>query len=64
MYQQEKVGKLEGGIKFLELCEFEKIDGGEFLYLPRDKVEMAVLHTAGNELTGAINNPFFGVLWV
>lgn len=62
MYQQEKVGKLEGGIKFLELCEFEKIDGGEFLYLPRDKVEMAVLHTAGNELTGAINNPFFGVL--
>lgn len=59
---QEKVGKLEGGIKFLELCEFEKIDGGEFLYLPRDKVEMAVLHTAGNELNGAINNPFFGVL--
>ncbi|XP_047951531.1 UBX domain-containing protein 1 [Salvia hispanica] len=59
---QERVGKLKGGIEFLELCGFEKIEGGEFLYLPREKVDMPVLHSAGSELNSAINNPFFGVL--
>lgn len=59
---QERVGKLVGGINFLELCGFEKIDNGEFLFLPRDKIDIPVLHTAGNELNSAINNPFFGVL--
>ncbi|KAK6145813.1 hypothetical protein DH2020_019682 [Rehmannia glutinosa] len=59
---QERVGKLKGGIEFLELCGFEKIEGGEFLYLPREKVDIAVLHSAGSELNSAINNPFFGVL--
>ncbi|CAN0875353.1 UBX domain-containing protein 1 [Linum grandiflorum] len=59
---QDRVGCLEGGIQFLELCGFEKIEGGEFLFLPRDKVEMAVLNSAGSELNSAINNPFFGVL--
>lgn len=58
---QERVGKL-GGTKFLELCGFEYIEGGEFLFLPRDKVDMAVLSSAGSELNSAINNPFFGVL--
>ncbi|KAK6122880.1 hypothetical protein DH2020_043406 [Rehmannia glutinosa] len=33
---QDRVGKLKGGIEFLELCGFEKIEGGEFLYLPRE----------------------------
>ncbi|KAI3459675.1 hypothetical protein Pfo_016338 [Paulownia fortunei] len=59
---QDRVGKLKGGIEFLELCGFEKIEGGEFLYLPREKVDIAVLHSAGSELNSAINNPFFGVL--
>lgn len=59
---QERVGKLKGGVEFLELCGFEKIEGGEFLYLPREKVDIAVLHSAGSELNSAINNPFFGVL--
>ncbi|KAK1426373.1 hypothetical protein QVD17_15044 [Tagetes erecta] len=59
---QERVGKLEGGIKFLELCGFEKIEGDEFLFLARDKIDRAVLNSAGTELNSAINNPFFGVL--
>lgn len=59
---QERVGGLKGGVEFLELCGFEKIEGGEFLFLPRDKVEMAVLNSAGSELNSAIVNPFFGVL--
>ncbi|GMN63916.1 hypothetical protein TIFTF001_032980 [Ficus carica] len=59
---QERVGALKGGIEFLELCGFEKIEGGEFLFLPREKVEIAVLHSAGSELDSAIKNPFFGVL--
>lgn len=59
---QNRVGNLKGGIEFLELCGFEKIDGGEFLYLPKEKVDIAVLHSAGSELNNAINNPFFGVL--
>ncbi|KAK9289018.1 hypothetical protein L1049_017489 [Liquidambar formosana] len=59
---QERVGGLRGGIEFLELCGFEKIEGGEFLFLPKDKVDMAVLNSAGSELNSAINNPFFGVL--
>lgn len=56
------MGALNGGIQFLELCGFEKQEGGEFLVLPRNKVDMAVLHSAGSELDSAIKNPFFGVL--
>lgn len=59
---QDRVGKLEGGIKFLELCGFEKVEGDEFLFLARDKIDRAVLNSAGTELNSAINNPFFGVL--
>ena len=59
---QDRVGALTGGIAFLELCGFEKIEGGEFLFIPREKVDMVVLNSAGSELNSAINNPFFGVL--
>ncbi|KAH7517567.1 hypothetical protein FEM48_Zijuj09G0078600 [Ziziphus jujuba var. spinosa] len=59
---QERVGSLKGGVEFLELCGFERSEGGEFLYLPHDKVDMAVLNSAGSELKSAINNPFFGLL--
>ncbi|XP_019707845.1 uncharacterized protein [Elaeis guineensis] len=58
---QDRVGSLKGGIQFLELCGFEKLEGDEYLYLPRDKVDMVVLKTAGLELNAAITNPFFGV---
>ncbi|PON32737.1 Zinc finger, C2H2 domain containing protein [Parasponia andersonii] len=59
---QERVGALKGGIEFLELCGFEKIEGSEYLFLARDKVDVTVLHSAGAELDSAIKNPFFGVL--
>ncbi|CAN6890314.1 unnamed protein product [Brassica oleracea] len=59
---QERVGSLRGGIEFMELCGFEKMEGGEFLFLPRDKIDPAVINSAGTELNSAINNPFFGVL--
>ncbi|KAK4266647.1 hypothetical protein QN277_027537 [Acacia crassicarpa] len=59
---QERVGALKGGIDFLEICGFEKVEGGEFLFLARDKVDKAVLNSAGSELDSAIKNPFFGVL--
>ncbi|KAK2999549.1 hypothetical protein RJ639_023609, partial [Escallonia herrerae] len=59
---QNRVGKVEGGIQFLELCGFSKMEGDEFLFMPRDKFDMAVLVSAGTELDNAIKNPFFGVL--
>ncbi|KAG6598853.1 UBX domain-containing protein 1, partial [Cucurbita argyrosperma subsp. sororia] len=57
---QERVGSLKGGIEFLELCGFER--GGEFLYLPRDKVDRGALVTAGSLLESAMTNPFFGAI--
>lgn len=53
---------MTGGVEFLEACGFEKIEGDEFLTLPKEKVDLAVINSAGAELTSAINNPFFGVL--
>lgn len=53
---------MKGGVEFLELCGFERSEGGEFLYLPLDKVNMAALNLAGTELKSAITNPFFGLL--
>ncbi|KAJ6809988.1 chromatin assembly factor 1 subunit A-B-like [Iris pallida] len=58
---QDRIGSLQGGIEFLEQCGFQK-EGDEFLFLPRDKVDMAVLNSAGSEINSAISNPFFGVL--
>ena len=60
--KQDRAGSLRGGIEFMELCGFEKMEGGEFLFLPRDKIDPAVINSAGTELNSAINNPFFGVL--
>lgn len=53
---------MKGGIEFLELCGFERTEGEQFLYLPRGKVDMALLNSAGSELKSAITNPFFGLL--
>ncbi|KAI3831131.1 hypothetical protein MKW92_040218 [Papaver armeniacum] len=58
---QDRVGSMRGGVEFLEVLGFEKIEG-EFMFLPRDKVDMVVLNSAGSELNSAIINPFFGVL--
>lgn len=60
--EQSRVGSLEGGVEFLELCGFEKIDGGKFLFLPHDKVDLAALNLAGTQLESALTNPFFGFL--
>ncbi|KAJ1409560.1 PUB-like domain superfamily [Sesbania bispinosa] len=57
---QDRVGSLNGGIEFLELCGFEKT--GDFLYLPQEKVDMELLNSAGFVLNSAMTNPFFGVL--
>ncbi|PIA25784.1 hypothetical protein AQUCO_10800039v1 [Aquilegia coerulea] len=58
----DRVGSLKEGIEFLELCGFEKVEDSEFLFLPRNKIDIAVLNSAGSELNSAIVNPFFGVL--
>ncbi|KAI4356381.1 hypothetical protein L6164_000408 [Bauhinia variegata] len=57
---QERVGSLHGGMEFLELCGFERI--GEFLHLPDEKIDMAVLKSARSALNNAMTNPFFGLL--
>ncbi|KAL8057980.1 hypothetical protein ABFX02_04G219000 [Erythranthe guttata] len=59
---QERVGKFEEGIEFLELCGFERVDGGKFLLLPRQNVDIGVLMSAAIELHNASRNPFFGLL--
>lgn len=58
------MGCLKGGVEFLELCGFERIDGDRYLFLPRAKVDMEALKSAGLELHSALTNPFFGVLSV
>ncbi|KAI3450848.1 hypothetical protein Pfo_007513 [Paulownia fortunei] len=59
---QDRIGKFEEGIKFLELCGFERDAGGNFLLLPREKVDMGLLKSAMTELQNALMNPFFGLL--
>ena len=55
------MGSLTGGTEFLELCGFERTEEDEFLFLPREKVNMAVLNSAGSVLSSAMTNPFFGL---
>ncbi|CAL5195502.1 unnamed protein product [Lathyrus oleraceus] len=57
---QDRVGSLNGGVEFLELCGFETTD--DFLYLPSEKVDIELLSLAGFVLNSAITNPFFGLL--
>ncbi|XP_057534779.1 uncharacterized protein LOC130813079 [Amaranthus tricolor] len=58
---QERVGSLTGGVRFLELCGFQKTKDGRFLYLPRDRVDMNSLNAAMSALHSAITNPFYGL---
>ncbi|KAF1883976.1 hypothetical protein Lal_00012936 [Lupinus albus] len=57
---QERIGSLKDGMKFLELCGFER--RGDFLYLPYQKVDITLLNSAGFVLNSASTNPFFGIL--
>ncbi|XP_029124921.1 UBX domain-containing protein 1 [Cajanus cajan] len=57
---KDRIGSLNGGVEFLELCGFERT--GDFLYLSHEKVDMRLLNSAGFALNSAITNPFFGVL--
>lgn len=59
---QERVGNLEEGIRFLELCGFERYNGCKFMFLPAEKVDMAALVFAGTILNSAMTNPYFGLL--
>ncbi|KAK2406185.1 UBX domain-containing protein [Trifolium repens] len=56
----DRVGSLNGGVEFLELCGFERTD--ELLHLPSEKVDMELLSSAGLVLNSAMTNPFFGLL--
>ncbi|CAM6093795.1 unnamed protein product [Calypogeia fissa] len=58
---KERVANL-GGVRFLELCGFEKDQSGKFVINPREKVDSILLQTAGSEINSAIVNPFFDVL--
>lgn len=58
----DRVGHFKEGVDFLELCGFERIEGGKFLYLPRDKFETETFRSAGAQLESAITNPFFGLI--
>ncbi|XP_020697750.1 UBX domain-containing protein 1 isoform X2 [Dendrobium catenatum] len=59
---QDRVAKFKEGLEFLELCGFHKLEGNEFLYMPRSKVEMTILNSAGLALNSALTNPYFGML--
>ncbi|KAK6780344.1 hypothetical protein RDI58_022528 [Solanum bulbocastanum] len=59
---QARVGIFKESMQFLELCGFERAEEGNFLVLRSDKVDMALLRSAGMVLHTAIANPFFGLL--
>eukprot|EP00894_Picocystis_sp_ML_P002831 jgi/Pico_ML_1/53348/g3910.t1 len=46
----------------LALIGFEEDASGEYLVLEEKNVDAPLLHSAGEELHSALNNPFFGVL--
>lgn len=61
---QKRVVAVGGEIYLLEFGFKEIVDdaGEERLVLPQESVDQVLLKTAGEELHGAINNPFFGML--
>ncbi|KAF8646447.1 hypothetical protein HU200_065837 [Digitaria exilis] len=59
---KDRVGDLQGGIEFLELCGFQRLSASGFLFMPRDKMDMALLNAAGVEIASAMENPYFGML--
>lgn len=59
---KDRVGNLQGGVEFLELCGFQKLRDNGYLVMPRDKVDIALLNAAGVEIASAMANPYFGLL--
>lgn len=61
---QKRVAAVGGEIYLLEFGFVETVDdaGEKRLVLPRDGADPVLLRTAGEELHGAIENPFFGAL--
>uniref|UniRef100_I1QLP2 UBA domain-containing protein n=1 Tax=Oryza glaberrima TaxID=4538 RepID=I1QLP2_ORYGL len=59
---KERVGDLQGGVEFLELCGFMKLAISGYLVMPRDKINLALLNAAGVEVASAMENPYFGLL--
>ncbi|WIA09100.1 hypothetical protein OEZ85_008512 [Tetradesmus obliquus] len=57
---QARVASVPGSVDFLKLVGFEEADG--VLVLPRDKINMEILNSAGGEINNALSNPFFGML--
>jgi len=61
---QKRVASVGGEIYLLEFGFQEIVDdaGEKRLFLPAEAVDQVLLKTAGEELHGAITNPFFGML--
>ena len=61
---QKRVAAVGGEIYLIEFGfkETTDADGEKRLVLAREDVDQILLKTAGEELHGAINNPFFGML--
>ncbi|KAF2920595.1 uncharacterized protein [Oryza sativa Japonica Group] len=59
---KERVGNLQGGVEFLELCGFMKLAISGYLVMPRDNINLALLNAAGVEVASAMENPYFGLL--
>lgn len=55
-----RVATVPGAVDFLELVGFTRSD--TLLNMPRDKVNLELLNSAGGELHNAVTNPFFGAL--
>ncbi|KAL8155510.1 hypothetical protein AgCh_000777 [Apium graveolens] len=52
---EKRLGYVQDGFKFLELCKFEKVEGGMFLVLPSYEVEEELLKAANDELNRALS---------
>ncbi|XP_037456849.1 UBX domain-containing protein 4-like isoform X2 [Triticum dicoccoides] len=59
---KDRVGNLQGGVEFLELCGFQKLRNNSYLVMPRGKADVALLNAAGVEIASAMENPYFGLL--
>ncbi|KAJ0253916.1 Ubiquitin-associated [Hirschfeldia incana] len=59
---QERVGRFEEGMEFMELCGFKREGESEFLSLVNHEGDMSRLRDAAFQLQSAVTNPFFGLL--
>ena len=59
---QQRVAAFPGAIEFLELAGFKREGGGGEVLELKGEPDMMVLQAAAENLTSALNNPFFGML--